>query len=366
MSAPLSKPTARMAVLLALAVVVYASLYPFEGWREETPVLAQWVLSPWPRYWTASDLWVNWLGYVPLGAVLALWLCRRRAQWWRVVLATLLASLVSLGMESAQSWMVHRVASNLDWAFNTLGAASGAVAMRIFLRSAVLRSWGAWRQRHLSRGAGLMLLVLLLWLLLQAGPVLLPFAVGRLPPVLWDAWWAAWARWMPAFEPLVWADVSWWWQVFSLAGLLVMPAGLLRFTWRDPWARLAVAWSFLALAMLVPTLVHAWAYGWSHAGDWLLPAVAWSVLVAALVVPLLMCLPARWVMWLLCMTLGLQWLGVNALAETSYWALHWQAFTQGQFVRWYGLLTWVAVLWPLLAVALMLRSRWMSHSAAMA
>mgnify|MGYP006933446658 CR=1 FL=1 len=58
---------------LAYAIlIVYASLYPFDGWRAQG--LAPWAFmaSPWPRWWTGFDLAVNVFAYVPLGYLLAL------------------------------------------------------------------------------------------------------------------------------------------------------------------------------------------------------------------------------------------------------------------------------------------------------
>ncbi len=362
MAALMSAATARASAGLALAVVVYASLYPFEGWRDQAPTWGEWWRSPWPKYWTAWDLWVNWLGYVPLGAAFASWLGRQQPSWPRAVLAVLLASAVSFALESLQSGMVHRVASNLDWALNTLGALCGVGVMGVALRSSWPQAFSVWRRAHLFKGAGLMLLVLALWLLLQPLPMLLPFAVGRLPPQWWDQAAATVARWWPQFTPWVWANWTWPQQAASLVALLAVPAGVLRFTWRDVWSRVAGVWLFLALAVLLPTLAHAWSYGWSHAGDWLMPPVIESVLMAAALASLLMVLPALLVAWCLFLALVAQYLGVNALAETGYWTLHWQSFTQGQFVRWYGLLAWVAVLWPVLTLILLVRSRWMTRA----
>ena len=44
-------------------LIVYASLYPFEGWRLQG--LAPWAFltSPWTRWWTAFDFTANAVGY---------------------------------------------------------------------------------------------------------------------------------------------------------------------------------------------------------------------------------------------------------------------------------------------------------------
>ena len=58
-------------------LVVYASLYPFSGWRDQGIAPWEFLASPWPKYWTWFDLAANVCGYVPLGFLLALSLLRR-------------------------------------------------------------------------------------------------------------------------------------------------------------------------------------------------------------------------------------------------------------------------------------------------
>src|SRR3979490_1792139 len=51
-------------------LVIYASLYPFSGWfwPAGTPLLAL-LVPPWPRYHVGFDDWSNFVGYMPLGAL---------------------------------------------------------------------------------------------------------------------------------------------------------------------------------------------------------------------------------------------------------------------------------------------------------
>jgi hypothetical protein len=67
--------TAPLALLYA-ALIIYASLYPFEGWRAVG--LAPWsfLWAPLPRYWTGFDVFINLAGYAPFGFLLSLGLLR--------------------------------------------------------------------------------------------------------------------------------------------------------------------------------------------------------------------------------------------------------------------------------------------------
>ena len=59
------------------ALIVYASLYPFTGWRDQGIAPWAFLASPWPKYWTGFDIAANVCGYIPLGFLLALAFARR-------------------------------------------------------------------------------------------------------------------------------------------------------------------------------------------------------------------------------------------------------------------------------------------------
>ena len=58
---------ARYLALAWCALIVYASLHPFSGWRSTG--ISPWGFLPaaWPRYWTGFDLVANVAVYLPLG-----------------------------------------------------------------------------------------------------------------------------------------------------------------------------------------------------------------------------------------------------------------------------------------------------------
>ena len=56
-----------------VALVLYASLFPFSGWRWPPGANAVDLLPlPWPRYFIPFDITSNLLAYAPLGALVAL------------------------------------------------------------------------------------------------------------------------------------------------------------------------------------------------------------------------------------------------------------------------------------------------------
>jgi VanZ family protein len=128
----------RLAGFVALAytlVILFASLQPFSGWRAP-PAEVLGFLAAWPRYITAGDVILNIVAYLPLGAMLFAALRPPLTAAVALVVATLLAALLSLGLESAQMFLPTRIASNLDLLANSAGAGIGALSAWMLTRPA--------------------------------------------------------------------------------------------------------------------------------------------------------------------------------------------------------------------------------------
>lgn len=187
----MSHSTTRLPRALALAyalLVAYACLHPLTGWRDSGLPALDWLWAPWPRYFILEDFVFNILGYLPLGLLLAAALPAGWSFGRKLVVATLLAGLLSLGLESAQNFLPTRIASNLDLGGNVAGALLGALAgarwgTSLFGAQGRLQRW---RARHVIGGrsgeAGLMLLAL--WLLGQLSATDLLFSSGDLRSLL--------------------------------------------------------------------------------------------------------------------------------------------------------------------------------------
>ncbi len=178
----------RGALLAYVLVIVYASLNPFFGWR----VPQAFTLLAWPKYFTAFDIALNVLAYLPLGALTAaIWRFRVRrrffakpvpasvnGQAWVISVAS--AATLSFALELAQAWLPQRVSSPLDWLANTLGAIIGATAVLLPPGRALIADIERWRHRHFAYGTatewGLLLLVL--WLFAQLNPAIPFFEAG--------------------------------------------------------------------------------------------------------------------------------------------------------------------------------------------
>src|SRR5262252_11250683 len=93
---------ARCLFVAYLLLVVYASLYPFSGWRDRGLPAFAFLAAPFNRPVPAFDVFVNVLGYLPLGflAVLAAYPRLRGASGFAFAVA--LSVLASFILESLQ------------------------------------------------------------------------------------------------------------------------------------------------------------------------------------------------------------------------------------------------------------------------
>ncbi|MCE1250505.1 MAG: VanZ family protein [Comamonadaceae bacterium] len=334
------------------ALIVFASLFPFSGWRAQG-------ISPWeffvapvpPPYWTWFDVNANWAGYAPLGFLLALALMRSgwpRAAW---ALAALAGALLSLGMECLQIYLPQRVASNLDWLLNSGGSLLGALLAALLERAGAIDHWARFRARWFVPQAHGALVLLALWPPALLFPAALPFGLGQVQERLEAA--AAEALdgtpfldWLPLggapLEPLARSTEV----LCVLLGLLV--PGLLGYSViARRWQRVRFALVMLVLGVALTALSSALAWGPQHAWEWLggLPVRLGLVLAVPLLLAALL-LPARACAALALLALALHLSLLNQAPTSAYFAQTLQQWEQGRFVRFYGLSQWLGWLWP--------------------
>lgn len=161
---PAASSFARVSLLIYTLLIVYASWYPFSGWRDMGLQPFDYLSARLPYYWTLFDLWTNIVGYIPLGMLLVFSLHPLLRARWAILPVIVAGALLSACMEAVQTYLPTRVPSNLDLATNILGTAIGALlgalTSRYFLQDSRLL---ALRQRWFSREASRGLVVVALW-----------------------------------------------------------------------------------------------------------------------------------------------------------------------------------------------------------
>jgi VanZ family protein len=344
------KTAASPLALIYAALVVYASLYPFGDWRDQGMDAWSYLQAPLPRYWTGFDVAINLAGYVPFGGLLALSALRCGRIARPLLFAFVVATLLSLCMETLQGFLQVRVASREDWLLNSAGAWGGAVFTLALEHLGAIDRWSHFRKRWFvepSRGG---LVLLATWPLALLFPPSVPFGLGQVferiealvAEQLADT---PFLDWLPVrdieLQPLLPSAEL----LCVLLGLLI-PCLLGFCVIRPGWRRLLFVPLCIGMGTLASALSAVLSWGPGHAWAWLdLPSQV--ALAAALVVAtLLSWAPSRVFSALVLLALGVYLIILNQAPENPYFAQTLQAWEQGRFIRFHGLAQWLGWLWP--------------------
>ncbi len=353
---PRASATVRIALFFYLLLIVYASCYPFSGWRDTGLPPWTYLFEPMPRYWTGFDLAVNALGYVPLGtlAVLALYPLLRGASVMVIGGSTGIA--LSALLECAQNYLPSRVPSNLDLITNACGALAGALVgwllTRPVLEQSRLRQLRThWFSDQASRG----LIVVALWPLAQIYPQPYLFGHGQWMPTL--------SEWLSGLSelPIDLGSVIWQSLGVSVSQLLQaevvitafgLTGGVLTLLCqiRPQAPRAWLALVLLLAAVAVKSLAHAVLFAPGNAFSWITPSSGSGLLVGAVMLGGLSFAPApaqrRAAIFALTTCLVL----LNLLPSNPYFESTLQAWVQGKFLNFNGAAHFLSLTWPLFAL----------------
>ncbi len=335
--------TPRLPLYAAVAyglLILYASLYPFSGWRDTGAPLLAFLAAAWPHYFTGFDLVSNVAVYLPFGFFLAAVLQSRQPRWLAALLATLSAVLLSAAMETLQNYLPSRVPSNVDLACNALGGLLGAIEgvrrAPTFLDGGKLHALRhRWVIGDAAGDAGLVLMGL--WLLLQLNPEILLFGSGDL------------RHWL-GLEEMLPFDVERFSRIETLitaantlAAGLITSCLLRRRSWQG-------ALLILLAALLIHTLAAATILAPEQALRWITPGnTAGLILGITLLIPLFALHPALR-RALAGSALLLATVLVNLAPENPYLAEAAQIWRHGHFLNFNGLTRLASILWPFLAL----------------
>lgn len=348
-----------------VALIVYASLYPFAGWRDQGIEPWAFLWSPWPRYWTAFDFAANAGGYMPLGFLIALSFLRRgnpsfapANKLLAVAIATASSALLSFVLESLQSYLPSRVASNVDFALNVLGALGGALVAAALEAAGVMDRWARWRGRWFVEEARGALVLVTLWPFALLFPAAVPFGLGqvleRLEAALGE--WLAdtpFLEWLPVrdveLQPLVPAA-----ELLCVALGALTPCLLGYSVMRSMGQRAVFGVGIILVGLAATALSAAMSWGPVHAWAWLSRPVQVGVAVALLLALALLPVPRRACAAFALLALVLNLSLLNQAPASAYFAVTLQAWEQGRFIRFHGLAQWLGWLWPYAALAYVL------------
>jgi VanZ family protein len=353
------RSTALALACAVVALVLYASLYPFDGWRLPPGVEGLALLRlPWPPWLDRLDAATNFFGYLPMGALTYGAVVRgggsRRTAW---LLALVVAALLSYGVEVAQQFLPSRVPSLKDCAFNVVGALTGAMLAMAMHNAGWIDQWQAVRQRWFARDSAFALLLLLLWPAALLFPAPAPLGLGHVggelrllvaAAVANTPWQDAAAAWLGGEGP---SHALTRLQEGMVVALGLLSPCLVAFaTTHAGWHRLLLVAGALAMAVGVTTAATALNFGPSHALAWgsesTWPGLALGTLLALLAVRANRPLAAALGLVALALLVAL----VAQAPSDPYFVASVQGWEQGRFIRFHGLAQWIGWLWPFAAM----------------
>lgn len=357
-SLTLTKPpiVARAALAAYTFLIVYASLYPFSGWRDLGVSPWGFLSAPLPYYWTKFDALTNVAGYLPFGVLAVLALYPRVRGLAAVVLAILAGALLSGAMEVIQTFLPSRVPSNLDLFTNLAGTVCGApmgwwLARPLLQESWLLRLRDAWFTPAASRG----MIVMGLWPLAQIYPQTYLLGHGQFLPIL--------SGWLSTLleQPIdlsglliraeeLSAQQYWLAETIitacGMTGALLTGACLLRA--QAPRLRLMLC--LLLAALAIKSLACAVIFDPHSAFDWLTPGAQGGLLFGAMMLAGLVSAPPRAQRRVAAISLLLSLIVVNAVPDNPYFAATMQTWTQGKFLNFSGAAQFLALAWSGIAL----------------
>lgn len=348
------RSSATLLALIAALLIVYASLYPFDGWRDQGINPFFFLNAPWPRYWSGFDLVANFLGYAPLGFFATLAILRTRLLPQPVLLVALASSLLSLFLEALQTYLPQRVPQLSDWLLNSGGAFMGAVISLALERMGVIDHWSRFRARWFVSDASAPLVLLALWPVALLFPPAVPLALGQVRRRLHD-YLNDQVEGTP-FAPLIDEPSAYLMPLSNLGELICVALGfvipcLLAYSVTLGWHRRMLLWvGGTITGLAASSLSAAMSYSPEHAWGWLGFASQVGLVLGVAVALLCIALPRKVCLALLVVALVWQLSLINSAPETPYYAQALQSWEQGRFIRFHGLAQWLGWLWPYAAL----------------
>jgi VanZ family protein len=351
-----ASPVARAALLAYVLLIVYASWFPFSGWRNSGLPPLTFLHFAMPQYWTVFDAAINVVGYIPLGILITFSLYPRLKGALAVLAASMLGILLSGTMEAVQTYLPSRVPSNLDFLTNLagccLGACLGAAATRTLLdQGRLYHLRQRWFAQHASQG----LVLLALWPLAQIYPQAYLFGHGQLLPIL-SSWLSDWldttidlaAYLQPAGD----LTVQQYWlsetiiTACGMTGAILTLLCLLRRV--APKAMLVVG--LIAAAIVVKALASALLFSPENAFVWVTPGAEGGFLIGLIMLSGLAFAPVVVQRRLAALTLLLSLLVANTIPTNPYFVATLQSWVQGKFLNFNGAAQFLSLMWPFFAL----------------
>jgi len=349
-------PIVRAALMAYLLLIIYASWFPFTGWRDTgVPPLAFLNLVK-QRYFTGFDVGVNIVGYIPFGLLLVLSFYPRVRGIWAVLLAALIGIFTTGVMETVQNFLPSRVPSNLDFVTNAGGALLGAVlgalwAPGLLDRSRLFKLRQRWFAPHASQG----LVLVAMWPLAQIYPQSYLFGHGQVLPIV-SGWLSSWfdtdIDLVAMLRPGVTMSVEQYWlseTIITACGMTGAALTLMCLVRRGAprfWLMIAL----LAAALVLKAFASSLLFRPDNALVWVTPGAEGGFLIGMIMLSGLVFAPQVAQRRLAVVTLILALVVVNTIPVNPYFSSTLQGWVQGKFLNFNGAAWFLSLSWPFFAL----------------
>lgn len=353
---PAASTFARVGLLMYVLLIVYASLFPFAGWRDNGILPYAFLFGPLPHYWTVFDALTNVIGYIPFGILIAFAAYPHARGTWAILLALAGGVLLSGSMEAAQTFLPSRVSSNLDLYTNVTGSLAGGIAGVLLTPTFLEQSRFLSLRRHwFFDDAGRGLIVAGLWPLAQIYPQAYLFGHGQLSPILSD-WLSGWLEESIDLAALLRAGIELTIEQYWLAETAITACGmtgavlLLLVTLKPAAPRAPLALLLVAATLAFKTLANALLFNPANAFSWLTPGALGGLMFGGVMLFGLSFAPAVAQRRIAVLMLTVSLLFVNLLPSNPYFAATLQSWVQGKFLNFNGAAQFLSLMWPAFAL----------------
>ena len=326
-----------------LALVVYTSLHPFSQWRAPAQEVRVFLTAPWPAYFTWTDLALNVLAYVPVGALLTLVLMSYVRSGTAAFYAGTLAICLSLSIEVVQVFLPGRIPANVDLLCNAIGAVVGA-GLTCMVAGHSLLSGKLYRLRerlfHAGAAVDICFLLLALWLTTQFNAEIRLFGNGDIRHLLPTVTGVGYS---PRTYVLIEAGIT----GLNLCGVALMLTTISR----SPRAAAASVAVLVVCAVLLKTLASNVLFISGSSLLWVTQAALLGVVIGGLLWVVLIGAPLA--VQIACATtfIALSMALVNAAPENPYLDATLRVWQHGHYASLSDLTHVLSGTWPFAAIA---------------
>ena len=333
----------RLLLVANIALIIFASLTPF-NFEYVTLNPFSWLTAPLPKFIPLFDVEVNVLGYMPLGFLGVLALFPRSVKWPAFLFSLLFGLLLSASLESVQSFLSTRVANLIDFYANGLGTFIGALLAITINPVRLSEHWtGRFREVFFGKNQEFFLLLIL-------------FPIAQIFPQ--NVWLG-----MGDFN-LNFLKVSPNWttilsnttQEVVIAALAVISSSAFMMSGiRRQAPKLKVILCVVMLSAFLKVAMSQLQYGSFDIKHWISVANSFGIILG-FIVAIIIRNNSRLTHWIVAVIgFVLLLIFVNILPQNPYYLSQVQLLPQGRLTHFNGLLAWLTMVWPLLAIIVLIK-----------